>query len=108
MHENIRVETFMSGLRHYRSHFLITDPSPMEEVKRIVQTITKNKQWNKSYLTSTLNESDESDEISDDEVNLKPSIKKKYQEISNPISFKAKEAKMRYLENQLKIMTLML
>ena len=43
MHENIRVETFISGLRHYRSHFLITDPSTMEEVKRTVQTITKKK-----------------------------------------------------------------
>ena len=92
MHENIRVEIFISGLRHYRSHFLITNPSTMEEVKRIVQTITKKKQWNKSYSyddsdsdseSSTLNESDDENEISDDEVTLKPSIKKKYQQISN-------------------------
>jgi hypothetical protein len=43
MHENIRVETFISGLRHYRSHFLITNPNTMEELKRIVQVITKKK-----------------------------------------------------------------
>src|SRR5436190_21833424 len=98
MHENIRVETFISGLRHYRSHFLITNPSTMEEVKRIVQTITKKKQWNKSYSyndsdsdpeSSTLNESDESDE-SDNEDTSKPFIKKKSHEISKPAHFKAK------------------
>ena len=97
MHENIRVETFISGLRHYRSHFLITNPSTMEEVKRIVQTITKKKQWNKSYsyndsdseYDSSLNESDESDEISDNEDTLKPFIKKKLQETSKPARIKA-------------------
>src|SRR5436190_21816642 len=102
MHENIRVETFISGLRHYRSHFLITNPSTMEEVKRIVQTITKKKQWNKSYSyndsdsdseSSTLNESDGSDEESDNEDTSKPFIKKKSHEISKPTHFKAKETK---------------
>ena len=102
MYENIRVETFISGLRHYRSHFLITNPSTMEEVKRIVQTITKKKQWNKSYSyndsdsdseSSTLNESDQSDEESDNEDTSKPFIKKKSHEIYKPAHFKAKETK---------------
>ena len=83
MHENIRVETFISGLRYYISHFLITNPSTMEEVKRILQTITKKKQWNKSYShdysdseSSALNESDSEDEISDNEDTLKLSLRR--------------------------------
>src|SRR5207248_273830 len=99
MHENIRVEAFISELGHYRSHFLITSPSTMEEVKTIVQAITKEKEWNKSYSyndsdsdfkSSTLNESDEE---SDNEDTSKPFIKKKSHEISKPAHFKAKEIK---------------
>jgi RNase H-like domain found in reverse transcriptase/Reverse transcriptase (RNA-dependent DNA polymerase)/Integrase zinc binding domain/Integrase core domain/gag-polyprotein putative aspartyl protease/Retrotransposon gag protein len=84
MHEHIRVETFISGLRHYRSHFLITNPSTMEEVKRIVQTITKKKQWNRSFTynhsntdseSSILSESEYDDDNSDNEDKLKSFIK---------------------------------
>ena len=77
MHENIRVETFISELRHYRSHFLITNPSTMKEV---IQTVTKKKQWNKCYTchsdsdseTSDSSELDTENESSDNEDNLKP------------------------------------
>ena len=71
MHETTRVETFISGLRHYRSHFLITDPSSIEDVRRIVQSITRKKQWSKSYKESdsevTSDESDESGNESEED-----------------------------------------
>jgi hypothetical protein len=72
MYETTRVETFISGLRYYRSHFLITDPSSMEDIRRIVQSIIRKKQWSKSYkesdseITSEDSDDDESDSDKDD------------------------------------------
>jgi hypothetical protein len=44
MYETTRIETFISGLRYYKSHFLITDPSSMEDIRIVIQSrgISKN------------------------------------------------------------------
>ena len=44
MGKDNRVEAFISGLRHYRSQFLISRPFTMEEVRQIVLHITRKRQ----------------------------------------------------------------
>jgi len=47
LNEESRVDAFIKGLRskQYRSHFLITKPSTMKEVRRTVIHITRKGQW---------------------------------------------------------------
>ena len=47
LNEKSRVDAFIKGLRskQYKSHFLITKPSTMEEVRRSVIHITRKGQW---------------------------------------------------------------
>jgi len=59
MSEDNRVEAFISGLRHYRSHFLITKPSTMEEVRQIVVHITRKRQWNTDHRIDSDSDSNE-------------------------------------------------
>jgi len=61
MSEESRVEAFISGLRHHRSHFLITGPSTMEEVRQTVLHISKKKPLN----TDSDSEEDDMDTIPD-------------------------------------------
>ena len=73
LNEESRVDAFIKGLRskQYRSHFLITKPSTMEEVRRTVIHITRKGQWihttsNKKHKSdSTSSSCSESDSDSD-------------------------------------------
>jgi len=67
MSETSRVETFISGLKHYRSHFLIMQPSTMEEVRKIISNITKKKGWSKRQAYSDSESDSESSSGSDDD-----------------------------------------
>ena len=46
--EENRVEAFISDLQHYQSHFLITHPKTMQNVKKTTVEIMKWKKWKKS------------------------------------------------------------
>ena len=70
MNEDNRVEAFISGLRHYRSHFLITKPSTMEEVRQIVLHITRKMQWNTSKRAYSDSDSDSDNDLDFSESNL--------------------------------------
>ena len=48
MQEENRVEAFISDLQHYQSHFLITHPKTMQNVKKTTVEIMKWKKWKKS------------------------------------------------------------
>ena len=71
LNEESRVDAFIKWLRskQYRSHFLITKPSTMEEVRRTVIHITRKGQWihttsSKRYKSdSTSSSCSESDQI---------------------------------------------
>ena len=66
MSEDNRVEAFISGLRHYRSHFLITRPSTMEEVRQTVLHITRKRQWNASTKSNSDSDSEDNDSCSEE------------------------------------------
>jgi hypothetical protein len=63
--EEIIVDTFINGLRHNRSHFLITKPSTMEEVRRTVIHITQKSQWNHKRRSSHSDSDDSSSDHTD-------------------------------------------
>jgi len=73
LNEESRVDAFIKGLRskQYRSHFLITKPSTMEEVRRTVIHITRKGRWihttsNKKHRSdSTSNSCSDSESDSD-------------------------------------------
>jgi len=62
LNEESRVDAFIKGLRskQYRSHFFITKPSTMEEVRRTVIHITRKGQW----IHTTSNKKHKSDSTS--------------------------------------------
>ena len=45
MSKDNRVDAFISGLRHHGSHFLITRPFTIDEVREIVVYITRKRLW---------------------------------------------------------------
>ena len=71
LNEESRVDAFIKGLRskQYRSHFLITKPSTMEEVRRTVIHITRKGQWihttNKKHNSDSSSSSTSSDSESE-------------------------------------------
>jgi len=68
MSKENRVDALTSGLRHCRSHFLITKCSTMEEVRQIVLHITRKRQWNTTSKKRYSDSDSDSDNNSDLQV----------------------------------------
>ena len=85
LNEESKVDPFIKGLRskQYRSHFLITKPFTMKEVRRTVIHITRKGQW--IYITSrkryksdsTSSSCSDSDSNSDSSISASASLIKK-------------------------------